>query len=296
MLKIPRDAKILSISHYDLDGAGCQIVLANVFDNVTFISTSFYNIDEKLESIDYSKYDYVIITDVHPENKNLLYLSDKIILIDHHPSDMHDPNNNHFVIDNKNVCATTLTKHFFEKMFNEKLSHLDEFVYLVNDYDMWILKDKRSKQLNDLMFHKYKVVKFRQSFIDGRTEFTDDELKWLKEYDDKFYNMYDTLDVYEFERINACIVNSFHFINEIAHKLMEEEKYSLVVVRNPKTERASVRCQLESLDIGKVLDDFGWGGGHSNSAGMFCDSLVDFRSKIEALEEKLYNDYVDIRK
>ncbi|MFW6219529.1 MAG: hypothetical protein ACOC33_01545 [bacterium] len=296
MLKIPRDAKILSISHYDLDGCGCQIVLCNVFDNVTCISSSFYNLDEKLESIDYSKYDYVIITDIHPENKNLLYLSDKIILIDHHPSDMHDPNNNHFVIDDKGVCATILTKHFCEKMFNEKLYHLNDFAYLVNDYDMWILKDKRSKQLNDLMFHKYKAVKFRQLFMDGRTKFTEDELKWLKEYNDKFYKMYDKLDVYEFEKINACIVNSFHFVNEIAHKLMEEENYNLVIVRNPNTERASVRGNLDSLDIGKILDELGWGGGHSKSAGMFCDSVMDFQNKIKILEEKIYNECSDIRK
>ena len=31
MLKIPRDSKILSISHNDLDGCGSQIVLGNVF-------------------------------------------------------------------------------------------------------------------------------------------------------------------------------------------------------------------------------------------------------------------------
>lgn len=297
MVKIPRDARILSISHYDLDGMGCQIVLANVFTNISFINTSFYNLDEKLESLDYSKYDYVIVTDVHPENKNTIYLSDKIILIDHHPSDMHDPKNNHYVIHDKGKCATVLTKHFVEKLYNVKLSELNEFVNLVNDYDMWILKDTRSKQLNDLMFHYYKSS-FRDKFIDGRTTFTEDEIEWLKEYDKKFHKIYDEIDVYDFEKINACIVNpeGGHFTNEISHRLMEEEKYDLVVVRNPNTERASVRTQLDSLDIGEVLDGFGWGGGHKQTAGMFCESFDDFQQKIVKLEEKLFNDYPKIRK
>jgi len=295
MFKIPRDAKILSISHYDLDGCGCQIVLANAFDNVTFINSSFYNIDEKIETLNYDKYDYVIITDIHPENKNLLYLSDKIILIDHHPSDMHDAKNNLHVIQ-KGVCATTLTKHYVEKMTGEKLSHLDEFVRLVNDYDMWHLTDPRSKQLNDLMFHKYHAMKFRQQFMDGRVEFTDLEKEYLVDYDKQFEETYENLDVFDFDSINACIVSSFHFVNEISHRLLTEEKYNMVVVRNPKTERASVRISLEGLDIGAVLEELGYGGGHAEAAGMFCESLQDLQTRVGNLEQKLYDDYESIRK
>jgi oligoribonuclease NrnB/cAMP/cGMP phosphodiesterase (DHH superfamily) len=64
---IPRDAKILNITHVDFDGCGCSIVLGNVFKNIRYKFSSFYNIDEKLESTNYDEYDYILLTDIHPQ-------------------------------------------------------------------------------------------------------------------------------------------------------------------------------------------------------------------------------------
>ena len=48
MKKIPKNARILSVSHNDLDGVGCQILLGSVFRNIEYRNCSYYNIDKEL--------------------------------------------------------------------------------------------------------------------------------------------------------------------------------------------------------------------------------------------------------
>jgi oligoribonuclease NrnB/cAMP/cGMP phosphodiesterase (DHH superfamily) len=49
-MKLSSRSRILSISHNDLDGIGCQIVLKNYFNNIEFSVTTYNNIDEVLEN------------------------------------------------------------------------------------------------------------------------------------------------------------------------------------------------------------------------------------------------------
>jgi len=295
MKKISKTAKILSISHNDWDGVFCQIILGNIYNNITYLNTSFYKIDSILNSLDYDKYDFIFLTDINPTNLKLLDLSEKIILIDHHESakEANNPSKMHFVISNQ--CAAKLTLKFVEKYYNIKLNHLHEHCEMVNDYDLWILKNPRSKRLNDLMFYLYRPNKFRIKFFDGRTTFTEDELKWLDERDKEFERLYEGLNVFEFEKLNGCVVESKEFINEICDRLMREESYNIVFCRNPYHGRVSIRHNIEGLDIGTILKEKGIGGGHEKSAGLFCDDMDDFERKAKDLENVVF-DYINTHK
>jgi oligoribonuclease NrnB/cAMP/cGMP phosphodiesterase (DHH superfamily) len=283
---IPRDSKVLNIVHSDLDGSVSAIVLSYIFENITILDTSFYKVDSILETLDYSKYDYVILADIHPDKQQNLYLSNKIIMLDHHESSLeyNDPSKMHFIV--AGICGALLTKRFVEKMYNIKLSHLDELVRLTNDYDMWSLKDPKSKELNDLMFYRYRPVKFRELFFDGRTEFTEDEKDWLKLREVEFVKLYDSLEVFEFEKMKGCITVAKEFINEICEKLMNDEGYNIVIVRNPRNGRVSVRNRNKNLDVGLILKEYGIGGGHKASAGFFSSDMNDFKDKIQYLEKR----------
>lgn len=296
MLKIPIDAKILSVSHNDLDGVGCQIVLGNVYKNITYTNSAFYNIDQNLKSINYNNYDYVYITDIHPDDGLCLDLSEKIILIDHHPSEFHLPEKNRWVIANKDKCATSLVKHFVEKIHNIKLKNLDDFVDHVNDYDMWKLNYEKSKMLNDLMFYYYRPSNFRKNFMSGRLEFTTEENDFLKTLHEKFLKTYEELQIYDLDTINGCIVFEYDFINEIADKLLYEENYNIVIIKHPKKGRVSIRGSRDDVDIGKILDNFGWGGGHPKSAGMFVKTNNELEMKVKKIEDEIYKNCKGIRK
>lgn len=288
---IPRNANILSLSHNDLDGVAAQIVLGHIYENITFMNVSFYKIDEILHSLNYDKYDYVILTDICPDNRDNLYLSDKIVLIDHHESalDMNNPSKMHFVIEG--VCGALLTKRFVEKMYGTKLSHLDDLIALVNDYDMWILDNPNSKHMNDIMFYKYRPNKFRDTFFDGRTEFTESEMTWIADREKKFERLYEELEVFELDKINGVVINAREFINEIAKRLMDEEGYNIVFIRNPSNERVSIRHNLDDLDMGGLLKELGFGGGHRRSAGCFSKDLNDFQTKLGILQDEIAKNF-----
>ena len=294
MKNIPKDSKVLSISHNDLDGVVSQIVLGHVFKNITYLNTSFYKIDSVLESIDYDKYDFVFLTDINPERKEKLDLSEKIILLDHHESalDANDPSKMHFVVVGK--CAAYLTKKFVEKYYGVDLPHLDDIVRLTNDYDIWELKYPESKKLNDVMFYLYRPKKFREKFFDGRTTFTEAEEIWLKKRERDFERLYEELNIFEFEKINGCVVESKEFINEICEKLMNEESYTIVFCRNPYHGRVSIRHRIDGLNMGEILKNKGWGGGHSMSCGLFVNDINDFKNKTTILEEEISIKYPKI--
>jgi len=287
MKHISKNSKILSVSHNDWDGVFSQIILGNVYPNIIYLNTSFYKIDSVIESIEYDKYDFVFLTDINPTNISLLNISDKIILLDHHESAIqaNDPSKMHYVSDSQ--CAAKLTLKFVEKYYGIKLTHLHEHCEMVNDYDLWILKNPKSKQLNDLMFYKYRPKKFRDLFFDGHTSFTEDEQQWLIEREKEFEKRYQDLKVFDCNKINGCIFESDQFINEICDKLMKEEKYEIVFCRNPVHGRVSIRHTIEGLNMGEMLKNKGWGGGHPLSCGMFVDDLNDFKIKIDILEEEI---------
>lgn len=291
MKNIPRDSKILNIVHCDLDGSVSALILSHVFENIKILDTSFYKIDSILESVDFNKYDFVFLTDISPSIKENLYLSDNIILLDHHESakEYNNPNKMHYVVSGK--CAAYLTKKFVEKYYGLNLQHLDDIVRLTNDYDLWELKYPESKRLNDVMFYLYRPKKFREKFFDGRTTFTEKENIWLEERDKEFEKLYDSLDLFEFDKINGCIVESKEFINEICDRLMKREGYDIVFCRNPYHGRVSIRHRIEGLNIGEILKIHNWGGGHFQSAGMFCDDILDFKNKVNILEEELSKDF-----
>jgi len=288
---IPRESKVLSISHNDLDGASAQIVLGHVFQDISYFNASFYKIDSIMESLDYSKYDFVFITDINPTNLKLLDLSDNIILLDHHESaiEANNPTKMHFVVPGH--CAAHLTKKFVKNYYGISLEHLNDLIRLTNDYDMWHLKYPESKLLNDLMFYHYRPRKFRELFFDGRTTFNDEEKEWIEMREKEFERRYKALAVFDCDKINGCVVQSEEFINEICDKLMKEEGYQIIFCRNPVHGRVSIRHRLNGLNVGEMLKARGWGGGHKESAGMFCSDISDFQMKIKTLDEELSKNY-----
>lgn len=288
---IPIDSRILSISHLDQDGVVCQIILGQVFKNIKYLNVSFYKIDQVLNGVDFSQYDYVFVTDLHPEDKNVLNISDKIILIDHHQSaiEMHDPDNFHYVV--TKCCASVSVMRFIERLYNVKLDHLDQLVHLTNDYDLYTLNNGKSRLFYDLMFNYYKAHKFRSEFFNGRTRFSSKELAWLKMRRDEFNNIYNNLDVMEFDKVSGCIVEASDFMNEIADKLMKEEDYSFVIIRNSNTQRVSIRHSIEGFDAGSYLKEKEWGGGHPNAAGFFTENVDDFENKVKILEKYIYKNF-----
>lgn len=271
-LGLTHSSKILSLTHaYCLDGSCAQIVLENVFKNVTSVSLKYDNIDSELENYYlkevYGRYDFIFLTDIAPQNPELLKGRNKIILLDHHNTAIanHNPSENKYVIPDK-YSGSSLTKRFCEDYFGVKLNHLDDLIYLSQDYDLWHKKNAKSTFLNELHFYYYSEV-FRKRFFNGDTRFTPDEIKYLRKRKLEFKEVYDKLEIAELSHIKACVFFADKFLNEICEKIMKEEDYGVIFCKHPSKSSISVRTNLPRIDLGKVLKEMGLGGGHPQAAG-----------------------------
>lgn len=290
-----KKSRILSIADSDLDGAGSQIVLGNAFDNIEFRKATYSTIDSVLEQLDYSKYDFVILTDITPSKKSLLDLSDKIIVIDHHESvaDIDNQNAMRFIV--PGYCSTYLAKYFCEKQLKINLNYLNNLVTLINDYDLWNLKYDKSRFLNCL-FYKYFSERFQKRFFDGNTRFTPEEMSYLRKERKKFLEIYNDLEVYDLDSINGCLVQATQFHNDICHKLIDSEGYSIVFFRNPQTKKVSVRAAQNTLHVGNMLKALDMGGGHKEAGGFYEPSVESLQKKLVQVENYIYKNFQALRK
>ncbi len=284
--------RILSFSHGDTDGATCQILLGNVFSNIYYINSPFGKIDTYLKNTDYSKFDHVFLTDLYPSDRDLINISTKLILIDHHDTqlDINNPKMMRFVDTSR--CASATVKPFLESYFKVDLSYLNDLVRLTNDYDMWQLKYPESHMLNELYYY-YKHEGFRNRFFKGNINFTRPELDYLSERNQLYKKLYESLDGIDFDSMNGCMVlGDNNFINEICHDLMEKDGYHIVFFRVGNTGRISVRHKIEGLHIGNLLLKLGMGGGHEHAAGMLCSKdPKELSNQVQRVIKEIYEKF-----
>src|SRR4051812_45137469 len=85
-LGLSTNSKILSITHANcMDGTSCQICLDNVFKNLNCVGVKYNDIDSILTRLidnNFEGYDFVFLTDISPQDANLLKDKNKIILLD----------------------------------------------------------------------------------------------------------------------------------------------------------------------------------------------------------------------
>ena len=299
-MKLNSKSKILSISHCDLDGVGCQIALGNFFSNIEYHAATFTSINHivKTLSTKFKNYDCVIITDIYPKDLSILDSYDNVVVLDHHETNKsHDPDKNRFVI--TDFCAAQLTKNWVEAMFNVDLSFLDDFMDLVNDYDLWIHKDPKSKQMN-MLYGYYRHNKTLKRFFNGDVNFSPRENQYLKERQKEFENIWDQLNVYDLEKINGCFFTYEDFPNELCEKLYSKGKeggYDVVFAYNINNNNISVRTGRTDINLGEVLEDLEVGGGHPCSASCRgISSLSDVPLLMEMVEKEMYKRWPQVRR
>jgi oligoribonuclease NrnB/cAMP/cGMP phosphodiesterase (DHH superfamily) len=166
----------LSLSHIDLDGISCQLVIEQCYNNVKNYNCNYDKISEYLEYIDDNcsefRPDRVFITDLSFEKSYAIQLAHiikhhsdvKFIYIDHHPYDeelmkifekMKDSLPNFVFIHSTKACATKLTYKYLNKICGISHDNIEKYVESVNAYDLWIQNSEYFKAgfvYNELFF------------------------------------------------------------------------------------------------------------------------------------------------
>ncbi len=176
---------ILSLSHLDLDGIGCQIVLRSLFGEITRMNTSYGKIEEYINIIDEycsrESPEKVFITDLsftYDLLKQLSIIANKFqnikfYFIDHHPfenGDYHDlVTSNLTIIITDKASATKLTYLFLKANYNLHNEKLEKFVSYINAYDIWLKNTPEFKVgfVYNELFWKYKIDYFWSKFKDN---------------------------------------------------------------------------------------------------------------------------------
>lgn len=278
------DLRILNITHSDMDGIACSIVLKNFYKTVHVLPTN-YNTEWKLadDAKAYEgKYDIIICTDFCPTKAyaDLCKLG-HVLVIDHHESVM-DRNNNETIVINTQWSATALVYKFISKFKN--ISYLDNFVKLVDDWDMFRLKDPRSPFFNN-MFWEMGNKWFLRRFIKGNLEFYPEEKQYFVDSRNEFKEMYETLEIIDLAQ-HGVFFETDRFMHDCIESL-KKDGYKWFIIKNKSN--LSVRC--DDIDLTDVFKKLGKGGGHVHAGGLPLYKNDNVQEIIEQIERIIDAEY-----
>ena len=284
---------ILSISHNDLDGFGCQFCIYEKFKNynIKYENTGYNSIEETLNRFNFNKFDLVFITDLNfnENQQKLLYnklqnYKGKCIYIDHHQyttTDWLNKCNAKIIIDDK---SATLKTYEILKLDNSNLFKLCE---LIDIFDTWKKdnpKFKGANLLNDYFWEN--IDKFRDTIIS-----LDYDIKPLKP---ELLEMKQKVKEYFTKNLNKIIYYNnkilisfeYKYINHI-EEIFPDLKFAIIV--NKDINRISIRDFIGIKEnIVRIVEQFGGScGGHINAYGMVIPNLsTNYQEVVKKLVEE----------
>lgn len=261
--------KIL-ITHIDLDGIGAAVLATakNMADKIFY--TDYDDVDRIIKSaLTTPGLEQLYIVDISPQSEEVVAMldqaADKVKLYDHHATAQE------FIADKPWACIDL--ERCGTKLFAEEegiTAKYEDFIFLVNDYDLWKHEDPRSKDMHLLVWLLGRD-KFVERFVKNpSTELTETEAVALNLYKtkrkqkvdaviDKAIFVYDKLD-----RIVAVAISGV-YKSQVAETIMNRyPQVDYVVVLDLDREQASLRSR--EIDVREIAEKFG-GGGHKLAAG-----------------------------
>lgn len=286
------------LTHYDLDGASCAILLKSFIPNLQVVATGYDNLANKL--INFSKYPRAIITDIGLTEENIKYLirtKNKILWIDHHQTslpfkDLQDDNLTVYV--NDKFCGATNVLKFFhgKQSFSDQLRYL---AYLTNDYDLWKLDEKDSKVLNFIFWNR-KFNAFVSLFEKGYDEKILDSFRPAYErYEKEMFDYMMACEKYEFNEggLGCIVLFADKFLSDVTITFPGFHFYFII----SNIYKMSVRCSddfdlAESFQKIRNLPSIENCGCHKNAGGI---SLVKESFNGDTIKvTKCFEDIIEI--
>jgi oligoribonuclease NrnB/cAMP/cGMP phosphodiesterase (DHH superfamily) len=277
--------KILHVTHNDLDGAGCGIIVKKIYQNASVHYLDYKDVDDFILN-NYSHYDRLIITDVTPKKETIENILNRIqlLVIDHHKTSTHLFNKDYAIID-MNKCATFLTYEWSYDIDKTVESYFP-FVKLVNDYDLWKNEYEASRDLN-ILFTTLGLEKFVERFTNNPSTNFDKCEQLLIDVEKEnlntaFKEALDNHRIYKDKWGNSfCLTFTERYNSEIGDYLLQKLNIEYVLMINAKKNKVSLRSK-DNFDVSEIALKFG-GGGHKNAAGF----KLDMFDSVEAVFKKI---------
>ena len=230
--------KINLLSHYDLDGVVCEILLRKILDEKFGKAklTGYDKLNGHLERL-LKESEMLIITDLAIDKTRMEMIIKStipILIIDHHETSLETakqtfkiPSNIKFVLSTKYCGAGLVMQHFKDKYeFSDDLKLLTKYT---NDYDMWIHDYKESKVLN-AYFWDFSWITFNYTFKHGMN--IEKYKQYLPVYEQKCKDIKVYLDAAEKIEINdtikALIITVSRYIGDVTDHFKDFDVYFII--------------------------------------------------------------------
>lgn len=281
--------RVLNITHADMDGAACSIILKNFYETVYVVPVTYTTEAFLLDAIkEYDeKYDAIIVTDYYPSKMiNELRKKAAVLVLDHHES-VEQYNNDTDIIINTLYAGCKLTYNFISKF--KDISYLEAFTNLVDDWDMFRLKDPKSPYYNTL-YWEMGPKWFMRRFITGNISLYPEEKQYFIDAKNEFNDFYSTLEIFDMAR-NGVYFEAPRFQYECIEAL-KKEGYKWFAIKNKSN--LSIRC--DDVNLVQICEKLGKGGGHIHSVGIPVyknDDVAKLVKQIEYYIDDYYMNMID---
>lgn len=279
--------KTLLISHTDLDGISCNLLL-----DLAGIKYDYYNVEvsevaDTLNAIFNNKdttYDQIYIADLTVSKSDYTRLQESginYLVFDHHRTHLYAKN-----FKNANIkvnefghltCATELFYNYLKELYpNINTPLIASYVELVRQIDTYTMENDDPRDLSTLLFiygkttflkkMKTRLKKEKESFT-----FTTFEKKYLSiqnaEFDAYCLRKEKELLFYEIKGYICGVVFCENTDkSELGHRLSKKHpELDLIILINP-SRSISYRTERDDIDVSKFASYFG-GGGHMKASG-----------------------------
>lgn len=308
--------KITQLSHYDLDGIVCAIIVKKYLPktNISNYQCGYNKLNQIIDKmIEENKIlqqsPPLFVTDISLTQDQLELLSknfSKVFVIDHHEqTEKLSPLPNVKIIYDGKFCGAHIVYEFFKKVYSDNPISLSEnfrkLVYLANDYDMWLHEDPNSYMLNEL-FWEMNWNKFFKTFSDGFDKIPEKEVKRIKEKIKIKYNELESMKIYKIPDSKNpdavfCIIDKYNSIkNDITLFWKKKYKYFFIYDKDIKALhlRTGDGAEINYNDIlhslfddtkPDYIENF---GGHAYAASVTFKEFTDSNQVMETVE-KIYN-------
>ena len=284
------------ITHGDLDGIGCEILLRYVEgifgNNVDVTIAEAYNVNKVVEynlnKLKNGEYTKLFITDLSISNELAKRIDDNmnVVLLDHHPS-AEFLNKYKFanVITESargKTCGTSLLASYYHVFLQHANPQLVEFVELVRQYDTWEWKDKYNniyaKKLNDLLYilGREKFVNLMLQKICNNEDLFDETINLVLELKQNEINNY--INIKEKDLIiknvlgyTVGVIMADMFSSELGNVLSERHP-ELDFIAIIKQNSVGLRCVKDEINLTEIAKHFN-GGGHKKASGFPIDKI-----------------------
>lgn len=270
---------VYAITHTDLDGIGCAILLKKAYPKIKIYMTEYNDLTEVMTYVlqEMKEDDRLFITDIslNPMQAKLCE-NIKIQHIDHHSSSKSLMDKYSWSFTDITHCATY---HLYNILsVSMILSDYKEFVDLVDNYDTWGFGTQPSEEAKDLnrLYHMIGAEAMSARFdISGSVKMTKGEeaIVATDKYQEEKYIKECCKKVAESEDLNH---NKFIFLaaerytNALGSELLKrylEAEY--VIILDTLHDKASLRSRGK-VDVGELAKSCG-GGGHKKAAGFITN-------------------------